>query len=415
MKKLIAFLLAGVIAFAGSGCSEDKEATKKILHLSCWIEDAELDQLISLFENNHPDVSIEVKAYYSEDQKNVDAAMERMNADMIVDEDVDLYYLENAIDVQSLITAGLITNLYSVMDKDELVPENLYYTNVLDAMETENCLYELPAGFEIAGIAGSESFLAEERTGWTIEEFNSFVSSQSDPENVLPLSQSTMLSLMSSYTMFDYVDLAADICNFNTDSFERWLEFIKCFPESPGSAAKQAAKTYAGWFSGISECVYLRELLHDAVKFVGFPCDSAPGPCIEELITFGISSHTMEQGLCVEFLKTALSKEYQEIIAKSSFPMMKAVFENQLEEATLPYTDEKSLFYGDASAQPFTQGEVNYFRNLVESLSVLRFRYQDVTDIVCEEAESYFADDKDVKQVANLIQNRVSIYLAEQQ
>ena len=52
---------------------------------------------------------------------------------------------------------------------------------------------------------------------------------------------------------------------------------------------------------------------------------------------------------------------------------------------------------------------------IVSNASRAVFRYDDVTDIVREEIAAFLAGDKTREECARLIQQRVSVYLAERQ
>ncbi len=408
---LLIFSVSLLILCAGCG-KESADTDGTVLHLTCWIEDMELDQLIELFEEAHPGVTIEVKAYYDE-TADFSVATSRMNAELATGDSVDLYYLENTMDVMSLVNAGLLADLYPLMESDESFVAEEYYENIWEAMELNGSLYEIPAGFQIGAIVGPKTLLGE-RTGWTIDEFQSFVAQQADPETVLPQTRSYMLYCMTAYAMFDYIDVNAGTCNFDNESFANWLEFIASFPENVDNTVAAEAQTRSSWFSGLYEYIQRRDEFGDALQFVGFPSDNAPGPCIETLISFGISSQTEQPELCWEFIKTMLSQEYQEqVVAYNSFPMRKSVFENQLSASMLPSTEEGALVSSNSILGPLSQKEADQLRELVSSLSVIRFRYEDITNIIEEEANGFFTGNKTAEDVSKIIQNRVEIYLSE--
>lgn len=398
-----------------SGCGGDsKEAEGTVLHLTCWIEDMELDRLIEMFEKEHPGVTVEVKQYY-DDATDFATATSRMNAELSTGGDVDLYYLENAIDVMALVNAGLLADLYPLMESDESFAAEDYYNNVWEAMELYSALYEMPAGFQIGAIVGPQTLLGD-RAGWTVEEYKAFVSQQAEPETVLPQPRSTMLHNMMAYAMFDYIDMDAGTCSFDNESFVNWLEFVASFPEYVDNTVAAEAQVKGGWTSGLYHYIQYRDEFGDALQFVGFPSDSAYNPCIDALLSFGISSQTEQSELCWEFIKTMLSQEYQEqVIAYSSFPMRKSVFEAQLTASMLASTEEGALVSADSVLGPLTQAETDGLRDLVSGLSVIRFRYTDVTNIIEDETNSFFNGDKTADDVAKIIQNRVSIYLSEKQ
>ena len=67
----------------------------------------------------------------------------------------------------------------------------------------------------------------------------------------------------------------------------------------------------------------------------------------------------------------------------------------------------------DSILGPLSQEEADQLRELVSSLSVIRFRYEDITNIIEEEANGFFTGNKTAEDVSKIIQNRVEIYLSE--
>ena len=60
-----------------------------------------------------------------------------------------------------------------------------------------------------------------------------------------------------------------------------------------------------------------------------------------------------------------------------------------------------------------TQEQADAFRDYVNSAAVAGSYDEDIMNIITEEAAAYFAGDKTADEVADLIQNRVTIYLGE--
>ena len=62
-----------------------------------------------------------------------------------------------------------------------------------------------------------------------------------------------------------------------------------------------------------------------------------------------------------------------------------------------------------------TQEEVDVIRNLIDNVSGKHAYHVEIVKIIEEEAESYFQGQKTAEQVAEIIQNRVQLYLHENQ
>jgi hypothetical protein len=63
--------------------------------------------------------------------------------------------------------------------------------------------------------------------------------------------------------------------------------------------------------------------------------------------------------------------------------------------------------------EPLTEAEATYFLNMIDNLQKSRLRYDDIMEIILEEAQSYFSTDHPVEQVTAAVQERVTLYLEE--
>ena len=129
------------------------------------------------------------------------------------------------------------------------------------------------------------------------------------------------------------------------------------------------------------------------------------------------------------FLKTFLTKDY---ICKGAnnyyngFPLRKDALEYQIKRysATEKYTDEygneiepyqSSWGYDDLDVEigPLSEDQVNKLREVIASVDHLYVYNDDVMTIISDETGAYFSGQKSAKEVADIVQNRVSNYVNE--
>ena len=60
-----------------------------------------------------------------------------------------------------------------------------------------------------------------------------------------------------------------------------------------------------------------------------------------------------------------------------------------------------------------TEAQMDRFWKLYESTEQITGRNDALLDIICEQAQPYFAGDKTLEETAKLIQNRASLYVNE--
>ena len=117
-----------------------------------------------------------------------------------------------------------------------------------------------------------------------------------------------------------------------------------------------------------------------------------------------------------KFFKFCLSEEIQER-AGYSMPIRLEAIQKYYE----PYTDADYLSggswgdsYGSRSLPPATPEMIDRIIDYAKGISRVQFDNPKIIDIVEEETEMYFSGDQTAEKCAEMIQNRVSLYLSEQ-
>ena len=158
--------------------------------------------------------------------------------------------------------------------------------------------------------------------------------------------------------------------------------------------------------------------------FVGFPNESSNGSVINVYSSFVISSKSSYIDGAWEFLRYYLTDEHQESL-QWELPVNKEHFLAKAQEATQPpyYLDQdgEKVTYEDSfymngesiTLLPMTQEQVDYVVSFIESVDRPYYDNTEVSKIVFEELESFFTGQKDAKEVAGNIQNRVQLYVNE--
>lgn len=161
---------------------------------------------------------------------------------------------------------------------------------------------------------------------------------------------------------------------------------------------------------------------------IGYPTTSGNGNMItsgSELL--GICSKSDNKDIAWEFMKTLLQEDYQRD-QWMGFPVLESVLQEKYDKAmeVIYYTDEN----GEKVEEPHTtwgwngvnfeiyaatKEEIDELDALIRSLDTFAVSVYDeqVFEIIQEEATYYFEGAKSAKDVADVIQNRVFMYIQE--
>ena len=159
------------------------------------------------------------------------------------------------------------------------------------------------------------------------------------------------------------------------------------------------------------------------MAYVGYPNNfGVNNSIINPTLRAGISTQSKNKDAAWEFLKIYYSDKYQEDLY--NFPITKKYFDKQAKAATeRPFYEEdgEKVYYDeycyvgseDIKLRPMTQEEVTDVENFIKSLSFVYSYNQNVDNIIFEEASAFYSGQKSAKEVADIIQSRVSIYVNE--
>lgn len=319
--------------------------------------------------------------------------------------ELDLLHIYN-VPQSAYIAKGVLADLNPWIEKDASIQESDFFPAVWNATDTAGKRYSIISSFTLSGLMAPES-LAGDRSGWTFSEFQSAISGT----NVLEKSTKRMM-LVITFDAGRYIDQATNTAFFDSEEFITYLEYINQFllSESEVVADGQASQvtnmdiisvydtqqeTYAAMFWNGSP-----------VRFLGFPSEDAGGMSIDTVsgLELGMVSSGNQAGAW-DVIAYALSEVFASNASNIGLPARVDVLQDQITEAV-----------GDSQqgGQSYPESCGETLLELISDAAGKRVWDSVVDGIVEEETEAFFAGDKTAEEVAEIIQNRVSIYLAEQ-
>lgn len=439
-KKIFALLTAAALCLTVSSCGkvweEQVSVEKKIVSLYVWNTNSDIEKAVMDFNGRSTAYRVEITDYT---EKYPDEPLTHLSNDIIIGNLPDIILLDAfSMPVESYISKGLFANLYDFMDSDESFNREDYLESYFKAYEVNGKLYELSPEFSIHTIVGKASVIGEAR-GWTMNEFISFADENSD-SNIFSgiYNKGNILTFFINSCCGDYFNSRTGECRFDSEDFIRFLEFCDRFPnETPenyyDTVDMNEYKTQ--WRTGgtlldfgfISDFTSLRR--EEAVTFgepvtvKGFPSEDGSGLSFNNYgMEFAITTKADNGDGAWEFLKYFLSDEYQD--KSYMFPIKLSVIEKKAKASKerpfftdkngeKVYTDIETIGGQVVTVGANTDEDIRRVMDIINSADSTWNYDSQITKIVTEETGAYFAGQKSAKEVAGIIQNRVSNYLAE--
>lgn len=377
------------------------------LTLACWMQSVPLMRSVMDFNLSQNEYQVEIVDYYSDDADPYQG-MARMNADLLSGNAPDIYAL-NSMNAVAFQNAGLLLDLSPIINADPYFSREDYLPQCWEFYTQDGHQYQLAPTFVLCGVIGPASVL-EGHKNWNMPEYLNCLAEDKMHYGIYCNNETVMTDHCIRYTLGDTIDMHTGTCNFETDSFYEVLAFCKSYRKSN----TKDGLLIPGWIDSVSEFSAWKDDFGGSVDIAGFPNAKKTGPVWDCIETFAIGSGSKNQEGAWSFLKFMLQDYAQTNIWGSSyFPVNKAAFEYVLDGAKYPGNDSRSTLAGNRETA-LTDADVALIRTTVDQLSDVAFRNDDIWNIIHEEVPAYYSGDKTDKEVAKLIQNRVSIYLDEQ-
>lgn len=383
------------------------------------------------FNMENDQYRIKIKKYSDEDY------LTKLSTDILSGDIPDILITNAQMNLQSYISKGLFCDMYEFIDSDSELSREDLLPNVLSAFETDGRLYNFTSSFMISTVIGKASIfkesgidfdgLAEIRGGFPEE-----------TEIFSGMSKDDVLQYGLRMSADGFIDYKTGDCYFDSDKFIRLLEFANTFPGS-------AELNFDNGFWQRLDTMYLDEstllmmpmitsygdyfcyehgYFGDIVTAVGFPSVSGePGSAIFTDSGFAISAKSDDPEGAWQFVRTLLLPEFQN--ETGDLPVRISALENKAKrEMNISDDDyyQSLITMGDwslSSGKPVSeigkpvQEDIDRINTLIRSVSRLELYNSTIREIVSEEASAYFSGSKSAKETADMIQNRVKLYLTE--
>ena len=418
----------------GSEVPEQKILTYGTLYLDYFVRKEIIE-----FNRTNPEYRIEVKEYVTDNSiEGYDSGQEQMNTDIISGKGPDIIELSGG-NMQIYAAKGILEDLYPYMDADEEINKEDYVESVRKAFEVDGKLYTMPSRFYVNTVLAKVSSVGD-RQSITLDELMQIMDGL--PENAQIYEYATKSSTLMYNIMMnmdEYVNWNTGECKFNSDDFVKALEFANRFDtefQYNQSDLSRPAKIQQGLLlmteisiSSVEEYILYEAMFREPVAFVGYPTTKENGSFLShDGSILAINAKSKNKDGAWQFIRQQLTKDAQESNSGrgGGFPVMKSALEKQFEEAMTEeyYEDEEgnkkrsektTWGYEDFTVRIYAAKdyEVEAIRNLIENTDTLYQYDQKMMEIITEEANAFFEGQKSAKEVADIIQNRIQVYVNE--
>lgn len=415
---------------------------KKILTLGAIWLDTDVRTRVVEFNKESTEYRICVEDYNKYNTiDDYSLATTKLNTDIATGNAPDILCLTGEMPVDSYMSKGLFADINEFLEKDPELNKEDYMQEVIDAYSWDGKWYQLVPSYYLFTVFGKAADVGTQ-PGWTVEDLQALHSKKG--EDVQIFSEFTKSSVMSYSMMLgskEYINWETGECYFNTPEFISLLEFVNEFPdeidyqeiyndpnywESQETAFRDGRVLLQPYtLANFQDFVYCEQgVFGEPITAIGFPVREGVGSAFSGNQNFAINAKSEYPEVAWEFLRYYLTDEYQDNISYG-WPIKTSSMDKLVEAAQKrpSYEDENGnvIEYDDTYyingievvLEPLTQEDCDRVLQFIKSAEHEYSYDSNIMTILEEECAAFYAGQKTAKEVADIIQSRVHIYVNE--
>lgn len=423
---------------------------KTVLTLACMYLDYNLRQEIVKFNKAHDNVRIVVNDYSQyATAEDYNAGVTKLNTEILSGKVPDLL-LSGSMPIEQYASKGILEDLTGYIENDPELGMDDLMSGVMDAASIDGKLYQTFGSFTIETCAANKR-VADHFDTWTVRDVKEALSMLREDATIFGVgyTRDSVLQNCVGQSLSRFVNWQTGECSFDSDEFKDLLAFANEFPETfdwesydwndyvDGNTAVCSGSQLMTEFYvySLDDYMYILASLQDSCAFVGFPSATGEGSRFRVNSGICITSACADKDAAWEFARTVLCEDYQNDHIWNGLPTNANVFNKQIEDIMTPdyeldengepVVDENGVqvaipkyTYGTESGEivveAMTQEQYDQLMELIGSIHTVGSSNDALYGIVTEEAGAYFAGQKSIDEVADMINSRVSLIVAEQ-
>ncbi len=404
---------------------------KTIITIAIAEKDPILAEVVSEFNKNNDEYKIVLKTYKSDTGGN---CSELLLADIAAGNIPDMIALD-AMELDVMIDKGLAYDLSAFLEDDRELSKNDFIGSSIEIYARGEKVYALPSCLSISALSGKGRVI-NGREGWTPDEFEEFMHSLSNEKAAtMGISKESMLHIMVEQDMSDFVDWENKTCSFDSEEFKKLLQFTNLYQDSEMildySSDEFVEMMWSGevvLFPSLITDVYgyqsIKALWGEDVLYIGYPSSNRNGVFLSDNGKgYVLTAQSAYKEVLWQIMKKIVMNSK---LAESGWPAYRPLFEEACDRAkekkmeVTPDGEEAEqakleFVYGGMEFKIYaaTEEEIAAIKRLINKAEPMQPCSVKIENIIIEEANAFFNGQKNVDEVAEVIQNRVLVYVNE--
>lgn len=398
---------------------------KEILVFRAGDPSAWLKEQVVKFNQDNPDYYVTLEEAKDGEWNSF---RERTDLDLGVGKGGDIICSMGVKEVYSLLEKGVFEDLTPYMEKSGIQEEN-YFPAAFSGWKYNGGIYGLASRINMEGLWIKQEVIGETELSDLEDLTDRLLGYEGDAVFLKYTTASDLLKLLlkDSENLGGMVDLENGTCDFGGELFEKLLKTAERYKydETRASVETVAGTMYYNNFYDFVGRNFLEE--QGKVPLGYWFGDSWHTEANSEILAINSSSSKKEGAW--EFLRFLLTSEVQSdflvdasnYLKVSYFPADKDVFEDLCGKHSKKINDGYDIKIlsdgGDLLnlATSLTEERKTELKNALAEAGTTPLGTGPLLQIILEEAEEYFSGIRDIDDVRTMVENRIQLYLSEQQ
>lgn len=171
------------------------------------------------------------------------------------------------------------------------------------------------------------------------------------------------------------------------------------------------------WVGNLYDVYDIESELNDSFVYLGFPSVYGSSHGIQPDGLVAISADTKNPDVCWQIIKCMLSDDVQEIeLGQHNNPVINQIFEAYCEYAAAPESVPESeiVWQSIVNGRKAVPGWIiSDYRSMVNSVDYVISYDWGLYNIICDEINSYYLQNKSTEAIAKTLQSRLDLYVSE--
>ena len=332
------------------------------------------------------------------------------NTRLMAKESADLLFMFDYKEMEIYQSQGFLEELTPYIEKSDKLDMEDLDERVLQCLRIDGGLYGMSESLSITTMFGRQSEMGEQ-TGWTVEEMLVWLKEHPGAKAEEGLSKEYILEMILKGDLGSYIEEESRKANFEREEFSTLLMEINDLhtDEAPYYDDMEGlydtdnavlSELHMGSFSEITG--WREDLYGDKLVYRGYPTATGEPKYIVSMNAISILSKSKCKEGAYAFIEYMLTRNN----SFGGFLTYKVGYEERREDFLEMYAtaelDKEEL-----------EKRVTALEKMVDRAVADTMENQTIRTMIIEEARAYFAGDKTLEDTCRIIQNRIQLYLDE--